>query len=176
MKKSILYILLVSAIVSSCSSEKKKNDLEFTNDLENLKGFSGIDNNVASVQKGTARSGEYISYTDSAKRFGYMFKAKLSDISDQQLKSVKAEVWVYQEQINMEAVLVITIDSLGKSIVWQGQKLNEFVKESKKWTAVTEEMDLSKLPQSKDYGISIYVWNTGNTPILSDDYRVRFDK
>ncbi len=174
MKNQFVLILAMLILFSACGNDKKNTGFEFTNDLENIKGWSGNDNNAKSVVKGIARSGNYVSQTDSINRFGYIFKTNISDVSSRALKTVKTSVWASVPVINNEALFVITIDSLGKTISWKGQKINEFVKTPNQWTEVIASEDISKLKPSKDYVISIYVWNTGSTEIFTDDHRVKF--
>lgn len=176
MKKNNLLLLICGLIIAACSNNKDKPAVEFCNDLENLKGWSGNDNNVKAVVKEKPRSGSFSSKTDSANRFGYIFKTSLGDVSKEQLKSVKASVWALIPQINNEAVLVINVDSVNKNIFWQAQKLSDFVKKTDEWTEVKALADLSQLKPSKDYVISVYVWNTGSTEIYTDDYCVKFYK
>lgn len=163
-------------MMASCSGKKNTNEPEFSNDLENLAGWSGTDNNAASIQKGIARSGMYGSVTDTANRYGFMFKCNLNTVSDEKIRLVKAAVWVYEEEQNNDAVLVMTVDSAGKTILWEGKKLNEFVKKKNTWTEVIAQLDLSKLQASPDLRFAFYVWNTGSTRIVTDDHRVRFYK
>lgn len=166
--------MICGLLMAACSNNEQDKGLEFTNDLEDVNGWSGIDHNVHTVVKGMARSGNYISKMDTVNRYGYLFRSKLSDLSDKPLKAVKVAIWANVTEVSAEALLVVAIDSLGKSILWEGQKLNEFVKKTDVWTEVLAEADLSKLKPGKDYVISVFVWNNGKSVIYTDDHRVRF--
>lgn len=170
--KKLIFSAMV-LLVASCA-ENPKSELEFFNDLENIRGWGGSDNNVHTVVKASAKSGNYVSKTDTANRFGYIFKIKLADVSQQQLKTVKTAVWVSTPVIDDKPVLVISVDSVGKNIYWSGQKLIDYVKTPNQWTEVLSSYDLSALKPSDDYTVGVYIWNTGNSPILADDYRVKF--
>ncbi len=174
MKKINLLILAGGFFVAACSSNDNDKALDFTNDLENVKGWSGNESNIATIVKAKAKSGEYVSKTDTVYRYGFLFRAKLYDLTNKKLKAVKAAVWANVTEVNSEAVLVISVDSVGKSIVWEGKKLIEVVKKTDEWTEVIADADLSKLKPCKDYIISVYLWNTGKSVIYTDDHRVRF--
>jgi len=171
MKNTKLILLICGLFVAACSNYE---NLKFDNDLENIRGWSGEDNNAKSVVKGIARSGKYCSKTDTAHQYGYIFKIRLSEVSQKQLKKVKASLWANIPQINNDAQLVLVLDSLNKNMFWKGKKLSEMVKKTDEWTEVIEEADLSGYKPSKDYVLSIYIWNTGKTEVYSDDYCVKF--
>lgn len=173
---TICNLLLVSAILFASCAKDKKNELEYFNDLENVKGWAGGKNNDETIVKGTAHSGQYISKTDSVYQYGFGFNIKLSDLAEQPVKKVKASVWVNVPDIRSEAGLVIALDSAGKNILWTSKPIKDFVKKTDEWTEVVSEVQFPEMKTSKDYSVTTYIWNTGKFPVLADDSRVEFLK
>ncbi len=169
-------LLLVSVILFASCAKDKKNELEFFNDLENVKGWTGGKNNEESIVKGLAHSGQYISKTDSVFQYGFGFRINLSDLAEQPVKKVKASIWVNVTDIRSDAGLVVALDSAGKNILWASKPIKGFVKKTDEWTEVISEVEFPQMKTSKDYTVTAYIWNTGKFPVLSDDIRVEFLK
>jgi hypothetical protein len=174
---NLFYTLLsVSAIVFASCAEEKKNDLAFFNDLENVKGWTGGQNNEHTIIKGVGHSGQYLSRTDSVYQYGFGFKLNLSDLSEQPIKKIKAITWINVSDIRSDAGLVITLDSAGKNILWTSKSIKDFVKKTDEWTEVSSEVEFPQMKTSKDYSVTAYIWNTGKFPVLSDDCSIEFIK
>lgn len=174
MKKQKLLLLLIPFIAASCADNKNDNTLEFSNDFETSIGWSGNDNNVYTLSNELAHSGKYSSKTDSLNRYGFLFRTSLADISERKLKTVKVSLWANMTKLNTQALLVIALDSAGKNILWQGAKLTDTVRETEKWTEVITQADIGRLKPHKDYVVSIFIWNNGNSIVYTDDHHVIF--
>lgn len=169
-------LLLVSVILFASCAKDKKNELEFYNDFENVKGWTGGKNNDETIIKGLAHSGQYVSKTDSIYQYGFGFRINLSDLAEQPVKKVKASIWISVPDIRSDAGLVIALDSAGKNISWTSKSIKDFVKKTDEWTEVISEVQFPEMKTSKDYSVTAYIWNTGKFPVLSDDIRVEFLK
>lgn len=169
-------LLLIFVILFASCAKDKKNELEYFNDLENVKGWTGGKNNEETIIKGLAHSGQYISKTDSLYKYSFGFTIKLSDLAEQPIKKVKASMWVNVPDIRSDAGLVITLDSAGKNISWTSKSIKDFVKKTDEWTEVSSEVQFPEMKTSKDYSVSAYIWNTGKFPVLADDTRIQFLK
>ncbi len=172
----IYNLLLISAILFASCAKDKKNELVYFNDLENIKGWTGGKNNEETILKGLARSGQFSSKTDSLFQYGVGFTIKLSDLSEQPVKKVKASIWVNVPDIRSEAALIISVDSAGKNISWTSKSIKDFVKKTDEWTEVISEVQFPEMKTSKDYSLTTYIWNTGKFPVLADDSRIEFLK
>lgn len=177
-QSSIFYTLLSFAaiILSSCSGEQQTSEFVFYNDLENVRGWAGAQNNEHTIIKGEAHSGHYLSKTDTLYQYGFTYRIKLSEVSIEPVNKLKASTWVKIKDEKANADLVIALDSMGKSISWSSLPISEFVTKTDQWINVTSEVQWPQLTSSKDYVVSVFIWNRGRADVFADDCRVEFVK
>jgi hypothetical protein len=169
-------ILLVSVILLVSCSGEQSNDFVFSNDLENVRGWAGAQNNEHTVRKGEAHSGKYLSKTDSVYQYGFTYRIFLSQVSSDPINKLKASTWVKINDEKANADLVIALDSVGKSISWSSIPISEFVRKTDEWKNVTYEVQWPELKSSKDYMVTVFIWNRGRADVFADDIRVEFLK
>ncbi|MEI8048502.1 MAG: hypothetical protein WCI92_14055 [Bacteroidota bacterium] len=88
---------------------------------------------------------------------------------------VRAGVWA-KARTDIQSVLVISIEKNGKSLLWKGVDMNEFLHDKNVMNYVTNYSILDKeLLQQKGLILKVYAWNTGKQPLLLDDLSVRIE-
>ena len=168
MKKIIGLCILISCI--GCTNNKQKG-LVYYNDFENIKGWSDV-----LLEKKPVHSGIYSKRLDSVNFYGKTFKLTFKEISDQAIKKVKINFWVYLLDSNSKGKLVMEIDQPDKkNVFWIAKNIEDYVKKSGEWTEVTLEFTFVKkeimLPENI---IKIYPWNLSKKVMYIDDVRIEF--
>ena len=168
MKKIIGLCILISCI--GCTNNKQKG-LVYYNDFENIKGWSDV-----LLEKKPVHSGIYSNRLDSVNFYGKTFKLTFKEISDQAIKKVKINFWVYLLDSNSKGKLVMEIDQPDKkNVFWIAKNIEDYVKKSGEWTEVTLEFTFVKkeimLPENI---IKIYPWNLSKKVMYIDDVRIEF--
>jgi hypothetical protein len=88
---------------------------------------------------------------------------------------VRAGIWA-KARIAIQSVLVISVEKNGKSLLWKGVDMNEFLHDKNAMNFVTNYCILDKaLLQEKGLILKVYAWNTGKEPLLLDDLSVRIE-
>lgn len=176
MKKNLFPLLLILVSLSSCftKDEGSKDGKVYFNDYENILPWNEASNNVQTIIKGQGHSGNYLCKVDTTLAFGYLFKAKLNQLSDKKVKKVKTSVWVNVKSLNAKGSVVIALDSAGKVFHWQGLPIEKEMKAPNEWVNLKVEVDLDALKLSDKPWLTLgtYVWNQGKEQILSDDLEV----
>ena len=171
--KRILFALLAFSVLAVCSCNKKKvihNDLYYSNDLENVKGW--IDNTT--IVRGNAHSGNYYSVTDSSRRYSFTFKLPVSSISDKPLKKADVTLWAYVKNKNFDGSVVTCIMRDNNNVYWNSSDLKTFCKKPEEWFKATAYLRFPANIEKTDK-VLIYLWNVdGKTEIRMDDMEIQF--
>ena len=165
---------MLAAISSCTTNETGKVGKVFLNDFDHMIPWNESSNNIATVIRGQAHSGNYLCRVDSMTPFGYFFKAKLAQLSDSKIKKVKTSVWVKIKNMNALGYVVIALDSAGKVFHWQGLAIEKEIRTPNEWVNLNVEVNLDSLKLSNKPWLTLgsYVWSRGNEQILSDDLEV----
>lgn len=156
-------------ILYSCKESKEPENLTFTNNFDNIKGWIEYNGYYDKV----SYSSPYCLRLDTLTQFGIPFKIKFSEIGMK--RSVKFSIMCLHEQTSAEAKLVITVNSPEKqNVFWYGYSTKEIIDESQKWFNVTHQIDIDTIAVKPQNDLLIYVWNTGTTPVLVDNYKIEF--
>lgn len=165
MKLTALFGIILLIFFSSCG---KRNT-----------GFSlrhGGEPNCGWINLGTLRPDDNettnnVSFIDSAAQYSLGYRQRLNQLSDKQVKEIKFEADVKPLTDNAEFTMVISLDSQGNGIMWEGIKhdTKEFPKG--KWSTVKHS---AKIPVDKIDGnteATIYVWNNNGSSLI-DNIRI----
>ena len=84
----------------------------------------------------------------------------------------------YSENCKKDAVIVLTLTDKNDSLIsWIGASSKDFYNAKNKWQTVNLAVRLTEIKLSTDsVYFNTYIWNVGKTPILLDDFCVRFEK
>jgi len=177
MKKFIILAVIICAVllIAACSGGKDKDAkvpgvTTFTNDMESTGWI-----NQYTLSKEIAHSGKFSSRIDSIMQYSFGFSEFFKNISDTLPEQVNIDLWLLYPQTGINSTLVVSIDSIGKSIFWTGQELKDSVKTANQWKEVKTSFTLpvNIMPTDK---ISIYVWNKDKKAFYIDDMKVSFGK
>ena len=111
---------------------------------------------------------------DYSVSFGYSLDSLNPPEGNQELV-VRAGIWA-KARTAIQSVLVISVEKNGKSLLWKGVDMNEFLHDKNAMNYVTNYSILDKeLLQQKGLILKVYAWNTGKEPVLLDDLSVRIE-
>ena len=168
MKKITCLCIFISCI--GCTNNKQKG-LVYYNDFETIKSWSDV-----LLEKKPVHSGIYSNRLDSVNFYGESFKLTFKEISDQVVKKVKINFWVYLHDSSSKGKLVVEINQPDKkNVFWIAKNIEDFDKKPSQWTEVTLEFTFVKkeimLPENV---IKIYPWNLSKKEMYIDDVRIEF--
>ncbi len=169
MKNLIIISFIAMAMLTSCSDKKKNTGLTFSNDLENVSGWS--DGNTLTV--GLGHSGKYFSKITPENQYSFTFHKPLKDISAKRVKKAEYSVWVNLPNSTSEATLVFSVDSASKSMMWIGTSTKELAVAPNKWVQIKGKATLPA-NMNRENELKIYVWDNGKDPVLVDDFEISF--
>ena len=172
MKKIILAFFAVGALFSSCSSDGDKNEnlITYSSNIDNVIYWSRKDE----CKNIKGHTGLYSGYVDSTKIYSYGFKMPISEISNKPLKKVIFKSWILSDNPASKVTFLISIEKDGKSLLWKGVQVTDFMKNKNEWFQVVGEAEIPKnLP--KDASILMYLWSPDNTSALIDDFEISFE-
>jgi hypothetical protein len=97
-----------------------------------------------------------------------------ADIFDKHYKKIKFKSWISTDNPSSKVTFLISIEKEGKSLLWKGVQVTDFMKNKNEWFQVTGEADIpNNIP--KDAVILMYLWSPDNTAALIDDFELSFE-
>ena len=171
--KNFLYILVLTSLVASCSSDDKlptagANTIT-ANDFESVAGW-GVD--PETLTKEHAHSGKYALKVDAGHEYSLTYDVVLGQASPRKLKKVRLTGWAFLPNDKATSVLSLQIidpDQGNKGVFVDGIDLRESVKDYNKWVKVSKEFTL---PEDITYTqhMKIFLWRAGSSePSYLDD-------
>lgn len=153
--------------------ETKENGKYLIPAYKNLMDFERVCNGCDSLMYSTNQkhTGSKSVYYNPAMEFGPTFKGKLNDLNFSENCVIWLKVWVYCDQVSVNASLVLQVDEDGKTVLWRGADIKDYVLIPNSWQPVflaykfTEQL-------SPDALLSAYVWNSGKSNFYIDDLSV----
>jgi hypothetical protein len=89
---------------------------------------------------------------------------------------IRVSAWINSEK-RVDAILVISIERNGKSLLWKPVDLDKFVIENKTWNFAANFLELPHhLLSEKGTMLKVYVWNKGKNELYIDDMQVIIEK
>jgi hypothetical protein len=104
------------------------------------------------------------------KMFSPTFKFKMDSLPLGKL-NISANASIHAKQ-KADASMVISIEDENGALFWEAENINRFVIDNKAWNYMSHEVSFMNTHQN-DAILKIYFWNTGNSIVMLDDFRVR---
>lgn len=120
--------------------------------------------------KDVSHSGKYSSKYSELTEFGPTYKLASQKMVSPHAK-IKASVWVYTEDLTMNAHLVVDIQRKGVPSLWRSAEVKNFIKEKKHWTKMTI-ICAAPISQNNEGQAVIYVWNPDKKTFFIDDFEI----
>jgi hypothetical protein len=178
MKRVPLFILLL-IFVASCTnqpagSDKPKNSLTFSNDMEYASTKVPGWVNETTVNEGLAHSGKFSVRMDSTREFSYGFQQILGNLNKNVPNKIIVRAWVYSGVPDPDASCVVQILEGDKSVWWDSAGLKSRMPKANQWTDITFTFKIDKevFPTSQ---VRIYIWNQYKYKFYIDDMDITFE-
>lgn len=169
----LLIIFSGLLIFSSCGSDKNKLPEGAVREFSDMEHNSWINENTLVKEK--AFSGKFSSRIDSINQFSYGFSETFENIGDSLPYSLEVNLQLFYPETGINSSLVLSIDSLGKSIYWKGIPLKDSVKTANEWKSIKAVFELPKKILPTD-NLRVYVWNNDKKTVYIDDLELLFLK
>ncbi|WP_143436493.1 carbohydrate binding domain-containing protein [Hymenobacter crusticola] len=177
--RKLLCLLLILG-VAACAEKKTQlpDNLLTHNDFEQLDGWMGSDQYLASLTTDQAHSGKYSAKVDPAVEFSAGYSKQLGKVAAQIPKKIKLQAWVNLSNEKAVPVLVTELKQTGtdKQLLWDGLDLAKEVKHYNMWVQVEKTVNL---PAEAAYGdvLKVYLWRGGSIqPAYVDDLMILNEK
>lgn len=165
--RTLIITLAAITILTSCSEKKT---IVYENDTEPHEWIGQI----TVKDRPNAHSGKSVSVIDSLNPYSLGFRKNIKDISTEKIKKITYSYWILTKSNNIKVASVLSIDSEGKNINWQGHPQEGNLKEPNKWVKVSDTFEIPANAEGKDV-LSLFVWNTSKEEILVDDFEVKVE-
>ena len=121
-----------------------------------------------------AHQGSHSAAMDSLSEFGPTYRSLYNKITNEKGVFIQTEVWaMVDDTTGLNADLVYSIESNGKSIFWRSTKFKTFISEPGKWSKIYLSYSVpNKLSGFEE--IKIYVWKPGLHKLYLDNLKVSF--
>lgn len=170
-KQNVLFFLLISLFLTSCSKKHKLDTYHYFQDFEAVKNWYP---NTLTTDQIPAHSGFYSAYTDSSAPYSPTLMVKCAAFPKKP-KKIKASAWCYLNSNECVGSLCFNISSpKNESKQWFAVNLTDQIKTTGKWTRVFLETNIEDANFSPENVISVFVWNTKSERIFLDDIEVEF--
>jgi hypothetical protein len=166
--KKILYLFIISIIISSCGNDKNV----YLNDFDQL-GDWGCGSSM--LKTGDAHSGMYYCGLDSTNEYSLTFVRQLKNIDVQNISSINLSAWVRTKTVPSKAVLVVTIDSTGGPVKYMGIALKDEVFNPSEWTEIKQRFDDIPSGLNPNDVLKVYLLNSGKESVDIDDIRFKVE-
>lgn len=164
MKQSRIIILFILSLLSVACNNENKGEGTYYNDFETM----GYWSESPKIAKNVGHSGNFCVFTDSATEYTEGFRLPVTDIKKSKPKYIEASGWVMSNDVNAKAQLVVTLDSVGKAVAWNGAQTQKVILGVGKWyeLSVTIQLPENISPNEK---ILMYGWYGGGGKVYFDD-------
>ena len=142
----------------------------FMNDMEGNEKW----NDMESIEKGNAHSGEYSSVIGDKFQKSVSLYHNISSFGKDSTVQIRVNAWVNMEQWASDAFLVISFESEGKSLSWNVFRSSQLVHENNKWTKISVRVTKPENLPADAKAVVYFVNNDKNNLIYIDDFEVQF--
>jgi hypothetical protein len=178
--KNIVFTCLLGGMLfaASCSFDENENSNTVDSTEKTIRTYQtdmypDCWTTESSLQKAVVHTPPFASRVDTAFPFSYGFISYFRDISDVRPQRVSVNFWTLFPKTGANANLVVTIDSVTKTIFWQSLPLMDSVKKASEWKNINCRVALPG-NVGPDDKIRIYVWCPDKQEIFVDDLTVKF--
>jgi hypothetical protein len=132
-----------------------------------------IKENIKNSIDSTAAEGKKSYLLDSSSPFLSGFEQKYSDITNKSYVWIRVSVWVYLTAPYSESnsAIVISTESKGKPYKYLSSDYKNFNIQPFVWTEIHLDFMTPEIRHANDV-VKAYFWNSGNKPVLIDNFRV----
>lgn len=170
--KTLVALVFVSNLISCNKSDDAK--ITFENDLEKITYWNDGSNNVQTViRHNEAHSGRFVSMTDSVYQYSFMMKSKIGNLCEKKILKVSASAWVKITNLDAKANFVLSVDSAGTVLKWDGKEITPNILKVNEWTELKHELIFEDKFNNPNYIFAMYFWNTGKHEVLIDDFSLK---
>jgi len=173
--RKLLYLLL-SVGVAACAEKQTQlpANLITRNGFEELDGWMGSDQYLASLTTEQAHSGKYSAKVDPAIEFSTGYSKQLGKVAARIPKKITIQAWVNLSNSKATPFLVVELKQVGanKQLLWDGLDLAKEVKHYNMWVPVEKTVSM---PTEAAYGdvLKIYLWRGSSIqPAYVDDLMI----
>ena len=158
----------------------QKNSSRFYTELNNYfdKPIINWSFNEANICKSPTDSTNFCYKFNDGEEWGPGFKSSLQQNKCSKHDFINITAKIFAENCKKEAVIVLTLTDKNDSLIsWIGSSSKDFYSSKNQWQTINLVVRLSdiRLPNDSVY-MNTFIWNVGKTPILLDDYFIRFEK
>ncbi len=109
------------------------------------------------------------------KTFSAAFVLPLDELPNNKLM-IRTSCWMKSVDINVNSnsYLVISVESEGESLFWQGQKIFDHILDKSDWNRVM--LSASYLNNKPGAVLKVYVWNNSKIPVSIDNFKIQIDR
>ncbi|MEO8146758.1 MAG: hypothetical protein ABI723_03920 [Bacteroidia bacterium] len=177
MKMNLLKTVVISAVLflqfgcGNKEQDQSSKGLYFFTNMDQYYGF--VDpNRIKKVN--FARSGEYVSYSDSGEQSSLTFYRLVSEISDKKLYKAEVSGWLYSELQNPECFFIYSADSAYTKVYdFQSTSVKNDLSSVKQWTKVSATFYIpDTVPPYAQ--LRIYMGNQSHKTVYIDDFAIQF--
>ncbi|WP_324673404.1 carbohydrate binding domain-containing protein [Hymenobacter sp. GOD-10R] len=171
-----LLCLLLAVGVAACAEKKTElpANLLSHNDFEELDGWMGSNEYLASLTTEQAHSGKYSAKVDPAVEFSAGYSKPLGKVADHMPKKLKIQAWVNIANSKAAPFIVTELKQAGtnKQLLWEGIELAKEVKHYNMWVQVEKTVSMPAEAAYNDV-LKVYLWR-GNSiqPTYVDDMMI----
>ncbi len=107
--------------------------------------------------------------------FGPTLQMKVKDLFNATDNIIHTSLWVLVDDAQIDANMVITLESKNRVYDWRGMNLSYFIKNAGEWAKCYHSWRFHQI-RSKEDIIKIYVWNTNRASFVIDNFQVKIDE
>ncbi|GGF04599.1 carbohydrate binding domain-containing protein [Hymenobacter cavernae] len=173
--RKLLYLLLTAG-VAACAEKQTQlpANLITHNSFEELDGWMGSDQYLASLTTEQAHSGKYSAKVDPAIEFSTGYSKQLGKVAARIPKKLKIKAWVNLSNSKATPFLVTELKQAGtnKQLLWEGLELAKEAKHYNLWVQVEKTVSLPAEAAYSDV-LKVYLWRGSSIqPAYIDDLMI----
>ena len=107
--------------------------------------------------------------------FGPTLQMKVKDLFNATDNIIHTSLWVMAEDLQTDAIMVITLESKSRVYEWRGMNISYFVKKPGDWAKCYHSWRFPQIKSKKDI-IKVYVWNNDRASFVIDNFQVKVEQ
>jgi hypothetical protein len=172
MKYTLLLMLLFAIGFASCRYYPSADDAIFYQDFDNLYWWGG---HPVTLTDEKAHSGRFSTFADPSQNYSQTFIMDLSYAKAHAYKIMNVSGWVYVTEKPCKASFVASVESEGKTVLYQAAEVDKQVAVAGKWERLMVAFPVSEITE-KNGLIKVYLWSECSKRIYLDDVTIKFIK
>jgi len=165
----IIFIACISIMVSCNSGKKDYNNTTFTNDIDQMAGWT---THPSIIRSDDAHSGKYMCKVDSITPYSFGFVLEAEYFPVKPTKAINVSVW--GKWMTGAVLLVASLEYEGKCIAWTGTKFSNIVNASNEWANIKAKILVPKDIPPKSV-IKSFMYSPEKGVGYCDDFEITFE-